>query len=43
MKEFPKAFKYGGRCFRVKLKNDIISSYNKLNMYNYGIKSLASG
>jgi len=43
MKEAPKSFKYGGRNFRVKLKNNVNSSFNNLNNYYYGIKSIESG
>jgi len=43
MKEIPKGFRYGGRCFRIKLKNNVNSSFNNLNIYYYGIKAIESG
>jgi large subunit ribosomal protein L16 len=42
MKEFPKNFSYG-RCFRFKLNDKMFSSFNKLNLYRFGIKALESG
>jgi large subunit ribosomal protein L16 len=43
IKEAPKTFRYGGRCFRIKLKNNVNLSFINLNSYEYGIKSLESG
>lgn len=44
MKEAPKTFRYGGRQFRLKLNNKLNNrSFNKLNLYKYGIKALEIG
>lgn len=43
MKEAPRTFKFGGRRFRLKLNNNMNSSYTKLNLYEYGIKALETG
>jgi large subunit ribosomal protein L16 len=43
MKEAPKSFKYGGRNFRIKLKNEVTTSFSNLNIYSYGIKALNVG
>lgn len=41
IKEAPKTLRYGGRSFRIKLKQN--SSFNTLNIYSYGIKALDNG
>ena len=43
MKEAPKSFRYGGRNFRIKLKNEVTTSFSNLNIYSYGIKALDVG
>jgi len=42
IKEAPKTIRYG-RCFRIKLKNEIKLSYLNLNVFNFGLKAVESG
>ena len=42
MKDGPKTIKYG-RCFRLKLTNDIKLKYLNLNIYKFGFKAVEYG
>ena len=42
IKEAPKTIKYG-RCFRLKLKQEIRNGYLNLSKYKFGLKAIESG